>query len=188
MSRFVSGKIVEVQQCIESGPIDKRGMSTTNINTVVKLDNGKDYNIEGGELNLISGKKIGFYLKPKSNVVESIIRNRIAEKELLKINYGSITRISFGVFMTISFISLLIYGVMNFISTGEISNIAIPISFSLIFSPAIYYIFAEGFEDKLSKSDKENINNYLYEMEKTEDKEDILFEPKQNKNECLIQN
>jgi len=187
MSRFVSGKIVEVEQCIESSPIDKRGMSTTSINTVVKLDNGKDYNIEGGELNLTSGEKIGFYLKSKSDVVESIIRNRIAEKELLKINSGSIKTNIAGILMTILLISIMIYGVMEFISTGEMYNIAALLFFIPMLSPAVYYTFKEGFEDKVSKSDKENINTYLSEIEKAEDNDNMLFEHKENKKEYLIQ-
>lgn len=176
MSRFVSGKIVSVEQCLESSPVNKRGMTTTNFNTVITLDNGKDYNIEGGELNLTSGEKIGFYLKHKSNAVESIIRDRIAEKELLKINASSVITNVAGVLMTISLISIMIYGVMCFISTGEIYNIFFSLFFSSLLSPAVYYTFKEGFEDRLSKKDKENINNYLNEIESVENEANVLVE------------
>lgn len=176
MSRFVSGKIMSVEQRVESSPVNKRGMTTTHINTVITLDNGKNYNIECGELNLTSGEKIGFYLKPRSNVVESIIRDRIAEKELLKINSSSIKTNVAGVLMTISLISTMIYGIMGFVSTGEIYNILAPLFFISMLSPAVYYTFQEGFEDKLSKKDKENINNYLKDIETGENKADVLAE------------
>lgn len=174
MSRFVSGRIMSVEQRVESSPVNKRGMTTTHINTVITLDNGKNYNIKGGELNLTSGEKIGFYLKPKSNVVESIIRNRSTEKELLKINSSSIITNVAGVLMAISLISVMIYGIIGFISTGEIYNILAPLFFISMLSPAVYYTFQEGFEDKLSKKDKENINNYLKDIESVRNEDEAF--------------
>lgn len=180
MSRFVSGRIMSVEQRVESSPVNKRGMTTTHINTVITLDNGKNYNIEGGELNLTSGEKIGFYLKPKSNVVESIIRNRSTEKELLKINSNSIITNVAGVLIAISLISVMIYGIMGFISTGNIYNILVPLFSIFMLSPAVYYTSKEGFEDRVSKKDRENINNYLKDLENGEDKADVLVEEIKN--------